>query len=209
MPEIPDSIRHYYAAATLSADAVERCLTAARSVRRRHTLAWTALAATAVIAVAAWIGTGRNPSRTTLEDVEQRVSAFFERPDARLDFASADPTVVRQWVESHGGPRGFAIPPGLAGKPTAGCQILGEAKQRIFVVCFVSSDEGPDTATRVRIVHLAVIPKSAIADIPPLRSDIRIVKQHRWSYAAWSDEALVYVLLSEAGSEPLRQALKV
>ncbi len=219
MSDDSNNIKRYYSAARLSPDAINRCLSVASHARRRQMIARIVLAAAAMLVISAGIGIHRFVSRTSIEDVEKQVSGFFERPDARLDFASENPTLVRQWLKEQGGPQEFAIPPGLAGKPTAGCEILGHAGGRIFVVCFVSGEkltaadkadsQSPGSAHPPGIVHLVLIPKSPLAEILPPRSQARVVNGSKWSYAAWNEGALDYLLVTDAGNETLRQALDV
>jgi hypothetical protein len=218
MPELPDRIRQFYAEAALPDKVVERLTKSGRQARRQRMVAWASLAAAALVVISTWFGISRSRPKMTAEVVNEQVRSFFSQPDARLDFASSDPVLVRRWLEMHDGPSDFTIPAGLVGKATVGCEILSLGEQRVFIVCFV--DDGTkinhsiaDASERGRagqtaIVHLVLAPKKAFATPPPGISHPHLAIQTGWAFAAWTDDSLVYMLATDAGVKPLRRALK-
>lgn len=214
MPELPDRLRQFYAEAALPDDVVARLAATGRQARRQRLLAWGGLAAAAAVAFSVWCGVSRTGPRMTVEALDEQVSAFFSRPDARLDFASSDPSEVRKWLETRKGPSDFKVPVGLAGKATVGCEILGVGDQRVFIICFLESEsriEATDTTapkTTPTIVHLVLAPKGLLAVVPPPAPQPRFAMHKGWAFATWSFGEQVYLLTTDAGFEPIRRALK-
>lgn len=213
MPELPDRIRQFYAEAALPLEVVERLAAAGRKARRQRTLAWGALAAAAAVAVLMCVWREGTTPKMTVEAIDAQVSSFFSRPDARLDFASQDPREVRAWLEARQGPSDFKIPPGLLGKATVGCEVLGSGDTRIFIICFIESESriaSADTSTTKppTIVHLVSVPKKALAVLPPAIPHVRFATHKGWAFVTWTDGEQVYLITTDAGFEPLHRALK-
>lgn len=215
MSELPDKIRQFYVDAALPAEVVERLAAAGRRARRQRMIGWGSLAAAAAVALLVWTGVGKSSPKLTAESIDEQVSKFFSRPDARLEFASPDPSEVRAWLEKRHGPSDFKIPPGLLGKATVGCEILDSEDQCIFIICFLESESRmatSDTAQPHRgpaIVHLVLAPKKAFAVLPPATFQPPFRAHNGWTFAAWTDGEHVYLLTTDAGVEPLHRALKV
>lgn len=213
MSELPERLRQFYAEATLPVEALERLVTAGRRAHRQRMILWGSLAAAAAAMVLlCFAPIGRSP-KLTAESVDEQVSGFFAHPDARLDFASADPRAVRTWLEAHHGPSDFKIPPGLLGKATVGCEILGADDRRVFIICFLDSPGRIASADTVKsapptIVHLVLASKKAFAALPPSIAQPRFATHRGWTLATWTDGEHVYLLTTDAGFEPLRRALK-
>ena len=219
MSELPEKIREYYSSASLPDDVVRRLMATAHRERRRRILAWAASGVAACLAMSLVLFGVNRHSRQSVDELEAQVKNFFSHPDSQLDFASSDPTVVRQWLEAHGGPTTINVPAGLAGKNTVGCEVFGSGDDRVFVICYVD-DTPPDpgvteaiarksASRQPAVVHLALVPKTAIKNSTRISDHPRLFETGAWSFAEWTDGRLLYVLATDAGIQHLRHTLRI
>ena len=226
MDDIPEKLRQYYAAQSLSPEAVARILTLSRTERvKRQRLLWCCGLAAALLLATGFFSNRflRFNQRVELAAVEVGVQTFFTLPVSKLDQLSSDPNALRTWLIQEGAPQGFNLPTALAALPSVGCKILQIENSKVFIICFAlppevsiarpaaslsSSSSAPMAAKPMALVHLVIVPTSSLRDPPGEANPLRLETRNQWAYATWTHSEVTYIAASTVGADQLKHALR-
>ena len=103
---------------------------------------------------------------------------------------------IMAWLKERNAPMG-QLPASLASMPSIGCETLSVHGHAVSLVCF-SMASG-------QIAHLFVVDRQALAD--PYGSSPQFTEKGPWSMASWSDDTKSYLLVTQAGVDPLKHLL--
>lgn len=161
--------------------------------------AWVAAAAALVLLTGLAVFALR-PERSplTLAGVTAEIGRMQREDSISLGAMTNDPEQARRWLKANDGRHNFAIPAGLAGKPSLGCQVLDVRGNKVSLVCFqVGGGE---------IVHLLVMDRREFADAPVI-GKLMLIQEGELAFASWSDAECTYILAGHGRAEALRQWL--
>ena len=235
MDDFKQQLRRHYQGQQLPADRVQEILAAGREAARvRASRArWRMAAAAAVILGLGIFGASASfrgrigqfgTPRIATTAVASAVVSYFADPNYQLPQVSADRGVLVKWLQLHGGPSTFQVPPALAGLSSYGCQVLDVQGQKVYLICFLldtplaNTPPGAMPAKKmmvtvgpsgqmmkksVPLVHLVVAPKSGFIDPPKPGERIILPSTGEWNFTAWTQGDQVYLAAAALPAERL------
>ena len=160
--------------------------------------AWVAVAACLilVLALSGWLlNSSAKPRFGEFRSYVMDTTAQLEH----LDFLSGNLVEVRQWLRDRNAPSDFVVPAGINGRPSIGCRRFNWNGQTISLACFKIDNLGT--------VHLFVINRSALRDLPDVAHPEFAVSNKGVATASWSNDKRVYVLAGKVDEKELRRLL--
>jgi hypothetical protein len=151
---------------------------------------WLAAAAALTLLLGGLAFWSRLPRADRFADYESRMVRTVLR-EYRMDLITSDMQRLRGFLDTHGAPSNYELPPGLANLPLTGGGRLLWRNQPVSMVCFNRGDQ--------QMLFLFVISRSAVRDPPPETPQTARFK--RMITACWSRGDKVYLLagLGNAG----------
>lgn len=190
---VPDDLLARIRAGDVSITSVQSSMTPGISRRR-----WLAIAAAGVAAAvpATLFLTRSRPG--SLATYRNDMAAFMDGWNFAFDLDEIEFAKIQAWLRSRRILEKLAAPESLAGSSTIGCKTLRWQGNQTALICFSPRGLG---AT----VHLFTIGRSAVID-PPANTPAPL-KLPKWNSATWADKDNVYLALTTADSDKLRQCL--
>ncbi|HEU5078436.1 MAG TPA: hypothetical protein VFT72_04450 [Opitutaceae bacterium] len=211
MSDLPERLRRHYAEQSLSNEATRRIL-ARGSLERRTRHRWRFILAVAamLIAVVSVYSARHYAVKIEVADVENAVETFFAASEPQLDRQSSDSAALREWLVQHGAPAASKIPESLGKFPSVGCAKLKIGRQTAFMLCFKVEVDGTTAVAggkRTELVHVVFVNPRSLRNPAPPRNAAKVLRHGNWSFTAWSDRSVAYVVVSALTPEQLQSAL--
>jgi hypothetical protein len=118
--------------------------------------------------------------------------ADYAKNNLSLGHKASDWKELNSWLSTKTKLKCGDLPKSIASLNTMGCNVVDWGKTHVSLYCFAKGENG-------EVVHLFVIDKASLGDVPPCSILCKPLEAEGLETAGWQDEEKVYLLI---GSKP-------